>query len=147
MQVRAQISRLDLGDYVSVDGPIYGEAKDEFLRRAEAYIHSSQWESYGVALVEALERGVPSVVSGSVHIAPALLDAGAAIVSDIVPGALESAIARAEHERSRLSSRATAFVGNALNWERVTEAWNMAIRDLLDHPSSQPSVLSEKPQL
>jgi len=96
-----QVDRLGLDDYVSVGGPIHAEAKEAFLRHADAYIHPSNLESHSVALVEVLERGIPAVVSSSTHIAPVLVEADAAVVSEIVPDALDLALQRVETEGAR----------------------------------------------
>lgn len=127
-EVRTQVDDLGLGDQVSVGGPVYGEEKEELLRRAEAYVHPSQWESHSVALVEALERGVPSIVSDSIHIAASLADASAALVTPITPGGVELALRRLQTEQVLLSARALEFVRCSLGWDTSVKAWDEALK-------------------
>lgn len=127
-EVRTQIADLGLGDQVSVGGPVYGEEKEELLRRAEAYVHPSQWESHSVALVEALERGVPSIVSDSIHIATSLADASAALVTPITPAGVESALRRLRTDQVHLSARALEFVQCNLGWDTSVKAWDEALK-------------------
>ena len=141
-RLHEQVDRLGLDDYVSVGGPIHAEAKEAFLRHADAYIHPSNWESHSVALVKVLERGIPAVVSSSIHIAPVLVEADAAVVSEIAPDALDLAMQRVEtgsaseqslssaevltgvlsYRRGMMRYRIDSGVLNSLRWPAISQA-------------------------
>jgi glycosyltransferase involved in cell wall biosynthesis len=68
-------------------GPVYGEAKYDIIRAAEAYILPSHQENFGISVVEALSCGTPVLISNKVNIWREIESAGAGLVeSDDVEG-------------------------------------------------------------
>ena len=85
--VQDLVSERGLHGSVEVGPPVEGEDKESFLLGASAYVHPSRWESYGVALVEAMAYGVPSLTTTDVGLGPLLAADGAARV---VPGTTDA---------------------------------------------------------
>lgn len=81
-QVQALVDSHGLGSHVTVGGPVDGADKVDFLLSAAAFVFPSRWESYGIALVEALAHGVPCVTTTDVNLAESLRQDGAAAVVD-----------------------------------------------------------------
>jgi glycosyltransferase involved in cell wall biosynthesis len=109
--VRSAITGLGLGDRVSVEGELRGQALDAEWARADLSLLISQAETYGMVVTESLARGIPVVVrdgTGAVEAlaagspgtaeaadgggAPAL--PGAAVVLGTDPAPLERALRR-----------------------------------------------------
>jgi glycosyltransferase involved in cell wall biosynthesis len=114
-----------IADLVTVGGPVTGSEKADFLRRASAYVHPSRWESLSLALMEALNSGVPSVVSASCSVAPKLRAADAAVVVEATPDAIAQGIRAILCNPQHYSDRARQFV-------RTSLAWPAIIRDYVD---------------
>jgi glycosyltransferase involved in cell wall biosynthesis len=108
---------------VHVDGPVVGDAKADFLRRAAAYVHPSRWESHSHALIEALSSGVPSVVSAQCSIAPLLIQSDAAVVVEPTPEAIADGISRALARPRYYSERGALFARTVLSWPAVVSSY------------------------
>lgn len=107
-----------ISDHVTVGGPIDGGAKEEFLQRASAYIHPARWESYGIALVECLARGIPCLTTTDINLGPELDAAQAAYVVDGSVDGLRAALAAARRpELAAIGKRGRAYVKTQLNHE------------------------------
>lgn len=79
-ELRSLIRRLDLQDVVELPGFVRGEAKRRLLLRSTAFALPSEHENFGVSVVEAMDAGLPVVISRGVQIWPDVTDAGAGIV-------------------------------------------------------------------
>lgn len=133
---RAHVQRLGLEPWVTIGDPVYGEEKRQFLIRADGYVHPSRWESYGIALIESLALGVPSVVSDAIHMAPALRAAGAAILVPPSPEGLAAGLQALPAARDMLSDRGRAFVRDELAWPALTARFLAVLGDRLGQPST-----------
>jgi glycosyltransferase involved in cell wall biosynthesis len=91
---RNQADSLGLTSRAQWLGFISGDTKREFLGSIDVLAMPSQYECFGLAAAEALEAGVPVVVSDTVGIAPAVSQYGAGLVTRRDPTALSAAIAR-----------------------------------------------------
>lgn len=99
------------------------EAKVRFLRGLDAFVQASDFESFGLALVEAMAAGVPCVATRSVGIADELAAAGAAEVVDPDPGAIAAALERIAGDpglRARLAQAGPPFAAR-FRWHRIAE--------------------------
>lgn len=67
-KLKSLASSLGISDDVVWTGPLYGKAKWEALRAAEAYVLPSHQENFGISVVEALACGTPVLVSDKVNI-------------------------------------------------------------------------------
>lgn len=71
-EVRRRITGLGLDSVVELPGFVTGEDKDELLRSAKVFVLPSEEENFGIAAVEALDAGLPVVISPGVDVAPAV---------------------------------------------------------------------------
>jgi glycosyltransferase involved in cell wall biosynthesis len=115
----ARIAEEGVGPWVEVGPAIEGRAKVEFLLGAGGYVLPSRWESYGIALVEALALGVPTLASARIRMAPSLAEAGAALLAEPEPGALADGLQRLMEAPPALGPHARSFVAERLAWETV----------------------------
>lgn len=87
-EVRAAVERAHLSDRVRLTGPLVGPRLEAEWARSDLLVLPSQAESYGLVVVEALARGIPSVVSagtGAVEAQSAGLGPDAAPAGTAVP--------------------------------------------------------------
>lgn len=82
--VRALIAEFDLGERVTLTGPLYGQDKLQALVDADVFVLPSRYESFGNAAAEAVACGTPVLVTDRCGIAP-LVDgkAGLAVAYDV----------------------------------------------------------------
>ena len=84
-RLRAEIVAAGLADRISVPGALAGSALDRKWEAADLLVLPSRTEMYGLAVVEALARGIPAVVSAGTGAIEALQE-GATKHSTATPG-------------------------------------------------------------
>jgi glycosyltransferase involved in cell wall biosynthesis len=62
-EAAALVDALGLGEWVSVAGPVRGGDKDRLLARADAFVHTSRFDSCPTVVAEAALAGVPTLVT------------------------------------------------------------------------------------
>jgi glycosyltransferase involved in cell wall biosynthesis len=87
------VDSLDIKEWVHVEGPILGRAKDDALASSRAYLHPSRWECHSIALLEALASGIPVFVGAGAHIAPVLAETAGGVVVAATPEAWADCLA------------------------------------------------------
>lgn len=65
---------------VSIFEPVYGLEKDEALSKATAYIQVSNWEVFGISIVEAMLKSKPVILSSSCVLSNLLIQSNAGLV-------------------------------------------------------------------
>jgi glycosyltransferase involved in cell wall biosynthesis len=121
--LQALITERGTGRWMDVGSTIEGNEKTMFLLAADGYLHPSRWESYGLALVESLALGVPSLVSGTCHIAESLAVSGGALVVAPEPDALADGLSRLVRGEAAVGARGRAYVETELSWDRIVPAY------------------------
>ena len=110
--VKAEVARLELGEWVDLVGRVSPDEKLELLRRAAVYFQPTMYEAFGVAVAEAMACARP-VLSNRVGAVPEVVgDAGvllplssgpaqyaAALEALLADAARRQAIGRAARER------------------------------------------------
>lgn len=109
-----------LDRWIEVGGPISGREKRVFLVEADGYLLPSRWESHSVALLEALALGMPSLVSGTLHVASDLRRHRAAVltmpdVEDLTRGLV------AVGEDCDMGDRARTMVETEFSWKGAVD--------------------------
>ena len=128
-RARLQAKALGLGcqDLVVFTGRIPEERKADYFRLADAYVHPSQMEGFGIVLLEALACGIPVVGSTVDATEEALLhgELGSA-VDPFDKDALTEAIIAAINQPKRVPER-LAYYAHAKFRERVGQALRLVM--------------------
>lgn len=128
--VRAAIHRLGLDDRVTLVGELEADRLDEYYERADLFVLATLQETYGMAVAEALARGLP-VVSTTTGAIPRLvgLDAGllvppgdAAAFAGVLQRVMED-----DDLRARLAAGARRVRGRLPDWEHAADAMAAAL--------------------
>jgi glycosyltransferase involved in cell wall biosynthesis len=123
-RVRAAISSLKLEDRVELAGELDAAKLHECYDRADVFVLATRQETYGIAVAEALARGLP-VVSTTTGAIPDLVGADAGLLAP--PGnieALAGALARVIGDaglRARLADGAKKARARLRSWDQATE--------------------------
>jgi len=120
--IRRQIQALALGDRVDLAGEVSAARLAGHYRGSDLFVLATHFEGYGMALAEALARGLP-VVSTNAGAVPETVPAGAGI---LVPPAdvpaLSAALAQVMDEPGRhaaLAAGARRAAARLPTWERA----------------------------
>jgi glycosyltransferase involved in cell wall biosynthesis len=112
LSLRRFAAQAVVADRVDFPGMLTGEAKLSALAAATVWALPSYTENFGVAVVEALAAGVPTVVSSAVNISTEARAADALIVAENTPAGFANALVRLlgdEVERKRLAVAGPTF--------------------------------------
>jgi glycosyltransferase involved in cell wall biosynthesis len=123
-RLRARAQELAVADRVEFLGPLYGQAKDDFLARGTLFVLPSRSENFGNAVLEALAMETPVVLSPEVGLADDVVGAGAGVVG---LEAIESLLSSPER-RAEMGRRGRALVESRFTWPRVAEQMEEAYR-------------------
>ncbi|MCI4370182.1 MAG: glycosyltransferase family 4 protein, partial [Thermoplasmata archaeon] len=132
--LEALAKRLGIADHVTWLGHVESAAEYRaVMRGASAFVLPSEWEAFGLVLLEAMAAGVP-VVATSVGGVPEVLLGGSA--GRLVPygdtaalGAAIRSVRSDPAERARLVAAGTARVAD-LDWARAVERHRALYRSL-----------------
>jgi len=119
--LEALARELDVSAEVVFTGRVYREKRLAALAAADAWALSSHTENFGIAVVEALAAGVPTIVSPAVNIAKDIAAAGAGVVADLTPQAFADAIVSVltdAEAAGRLAAAARSFAGQ-YDWSAI----------------------------
>ena len=121
-RVGAEIRRLQLDDRVTLVGELDARALDTHYDRADVFVLATRQETYGMAVAEALARGLP-VISTTTGAIPHLVGADAGLL--VPPGdtaAFARALARIIDDvqlRTRLSAGARVVRERLPDWDQA----------------------------
>lgn len=129
--VRSAVARNGLGEHVTFAGAVSDAALARLYGLADLFVMPSLYEGYGMALAEAMVRGLPIVATTGGAAAETVPDGAALKVPPGDAAALRAALAGAlgdAHLRRRLS-QASRAAGQALpRWEDTARIVASAIR-------------------
>jgi glycosyltransferase involved in cell wall biosynthesis len=114
-KLEAQLSRLGIGDLVTLHGWRPKDEVAERLRRSELFVITSRYDSNPCAVIEALASGVP-VVGTAVGGIPEMVTDGMGILAEpgsaqSIAGAIETALDRAPWDREAIARSAKERYG------------------------------------
>lgn len=112
-RVLAEIERLGLAGAIGAPGFVPEDEVERELRRASCLVLPSTREGFGLAVIEAAARGVPSIVTRAPdNAATELVVEGenGFVVDDAAPATLAAAIVRAVRAQPEVAERAAAWL-------------------------------------
>jgi glycosyltransferase involved in cell wall biosynthesis len=122
---RRLIDELSLAGSIELAGPLFGAAKDEAFRTAEAFILPSRGEGLPMAVLEAWSYALPVLMTPACNL-PEGFTAGAALEIGTDPAAIargiRGLIALPEAERRAMGARGRRLVEERFTWPRVAAA-------------------------
>lgn len=122
-KLRTRIRSLGLERSVELPGFVGGDEKRRLLRESSVFILPSEQENFGVSVVEAMDAGLPVVITKGVDIWPEISDARAGIVlekrtSEAVAAAILKLLSDGHHQNG-MGRRGRELVRAAFNPEKV----------------------------
>lgn len=116
-------------------GPVFGRDKDDLLRSATVFVHTSRWEGLPFAVLEALASGCPVLITPATNLAEFVEGFGAGVVVEGTPEGVQGglrAILEAPPERYRaMAVAAERLASERFTWPAVAGQIAAAYRSLL----------------
>ena len=117
------------GERLELPGYVDDARLDALLRGADALVHPSLWEGFGLVVVEAQARGVPVVAARGTSLEEA--GGGAAVYVDpLDPEAIAAGIHEALSRRDELAAAGRAHAAG-FSWDRAAEETVAVYRSVL----------------
>ena len=127
--VQALVRELDLGRWVHIGDPVYGDDKWELIRRSTACVYPSRWEGCSMAVLEAISLGVPTLVT-PYAMGESLANDGAVIRAGWSPRDIADGILRLRSPEAReVGRRASEIARTKFDWRTVAESWLRQVAD------------------
>ncbi len=130
--LEALASELGIGSDVVFTGELAGARLANAIAAADVWALTSHTENFGIAVVEAMSAGKPTVISSAVNIARDAERAGATLEVDVDADAAASAIVRLlgdQELRHAIGRRARLFV-ERFDWGRVSDQYVSLYREV-----------------
>jgi glycosyltransferase involved in cell wall biosynthesis len=108
----------------SVEGPVYGAARDGLYRGADVFVAPTRSENFGLTVAEALAAGLPAICTrGAPWAELASEDCGWWVDQGAEPlaAALADAMSRPPDVLAAMGERGRALVARRYGWRRVAE--------------------------
>lgn len=115
------VAQKGLEDEVTLLGPKYDEEKYREFREADLFILPSNYDTFGLVLLEAMQFGVPCISTTVGGIPDVLGEGRGLMISEIDPETLAGAIERLilhPEERRKMSDAGFNYVNERLSWEK-----------------------------
>jgi glycosyltransferase involved in cell wall biosynthesis len=108
-------------DRVRFVGPLYGADKDKLVAKADVFVHTSRYEGMPFAVIEALSKGLPVMVTPGTNMADLVeeFEAGWVLDSEVPVGALARVLEADGEEYARRGRQAGELVRQKLNWDVI----------------------------
>jgi glycosyltransferase involved in cell wall biosynthesis len=121
-------------------GWVTGTVKRDLIDGASLFALPSRQENFGIALVEAMARGVPVVASPGVNLAPDIEEAGAGWIAAAESEALQRTLLEAMTNREARVRRGTAarLLAERFRWSSVVDGLVHAYVDAVGGRSAAP---------
>lgn len=123
-EVAACVKQHGLEDSTVFLAFVQGAAKWSLLREVDLFVLTSYQENFGVAVGEAMEAGVPVVISDRINIHREVSREGAGLVTGLDPTEIATAIARLLSDaalRREMGERGKRLVSERFAWEKVVQ--------------------------
>ena len=119
--IRKFVSALDLDAHVLFTGHLDGELKWASFAAAELFLLPSRQENFAITVAEAMQMGVPVVITDKVNTWPYVEEAGAGIVltereiDALLPRAME-ALLTDDAARAKMAMQGSRYAREKLTW-------------------------------
>lgn len=138
-EIITRIARAGLIDHISLEGPLYDEAKSVAYAEADLFILPSHSENFGVVIAEALAHGVPVLTTtGTPWQALRAEDSGWWVppTTDAVMAALADATSQPPERLAAMGARGRIQVENDFAWAGIAARMLHAYNDFSErHPN------------
>jgi glycosyltransferase involved in cell wall biosynthesis len=112
-----------LKEIVKIEGPKYGDEKNNYYDNCDLFIHTSRYEGMPMAVLEAMQVGMPCLVTPGTNMANIMKEsAGGVVVNDdvdsIIEG-IESIKNLSKEEFLKIGENARRWCAEYLNWDSI----------------------------
>lgn len=123
-KLKSLVADLEMGNDICFAGPVYGDAKDELLRNADAFILPSLSEGLPMSVLEAWAYGLPVLMTKECNL-PGGFDQSAAIEvalqAESIAAGIRRIIKMSVEERAEMGRSGRKLVVDQYAWPKVAQ--------------------------
>jgi glycosyltransferase involved in cell wall biosynthesis len=122
--LRALVDARGLQSVVDFVGLLQGQDKEAALASADAFVLSSYHENFGVAVAEALQAGLPVLVSDRVGLSSLVYQSGSGLVTECSPDQIASGLLRMSEDealRRKMGENGRQVAKQQLDWNTIAK--------------------------
>ncbi|XAM00177.1 glycosyltransferase [Phycisphaeraceae bacterium D3-23] len=123
-QARADFERSGRSDSVTWTGPVYGQEKADLLTGCDLLVLPSDWENFGIVVIEALAAGTPVIATkGAPWEQLPERHCGWWVDAEVEPirRAMAEAMSLGDEDRRAMGQRGRALVEEQYTWDRCAD--------------------------
>jgi glycosyltransferase involved in cell wall biosynthesis len=147
-QVRRWLQDEGVLDRATFSGILLGAEKSAAFATADVFVLPSYSENFGVAVLEALASGVPTIISNRVNIWREIADADAGLVVNCDAAELQRALlAMLDDRQLRLTMGAAGrrLASESFGWRTATDQLIALYREIIAERTNNPGRIGQKP--
>jgi|688.fasta_scaffold16522_4 glycosyltransferase involved in cell wall biosynthesis len=127
LELTRLIEQLDLSSFVKLHGGLYGTEKNAILSKSDFFIHTSRWEGMPFSVIEAMQFGIPVIVSKETNLAEIVANSNAGWVlpennSQLIGEVLRLAYRASRDELIAKGKNASFAVTENLDWIKISRS-------------------------
>lgn len=123
--LQAQARQLNIQERTHFVGGVYGAMKIEALRECSVFVHRPRFEGFGIAVVEAMAAGKPSITTANCRLPEAARAGALAVAADS-----DTDFASALLEIAQDTSRAQDLARRGRDWAVSNASWSRILGTL-----------------
>ena len=138
-EVVKRIARASLERQVSLEGPLYGDAKTRAFTSADAFLLPSHSENFGIVVAEALAHGVPVLTTKTTPWQTLESENCGWWVSPTtaaIATGLAEVVKASDETRKAMGARGRAFVKRQFAWSAIARNMRATYESIVEQPPS-----------
>lgn len=109
-----------IGDVATYYGAVYGADKQQVFSDADIFIHTSRYEGFPMAILEALSFGLPCIISPMTNVSDIILSSDCGWITTLDPVDIAETILRAKTEFLTKRNNCQQAI-EALTWDNIAK--------------------------
>jgi glycosyltransferase involved in cell wall biosynthesis len=123
-----------LKEIVSIEGPKYGEDKNEYFGKSDLFIHTSRYEGMPIAVLEAMDAGIPCIVTPGTNMATIIDKCDGGFVIDGTADDIASSLEKITNINKEIflikGKSAKEWSKKNLNWDTIAIQYEKMYQEL-----------------
>ena len=132
-ELQKEVERLNIHDKIIITGPLYGEEKCQALTDADVFVYPSQYEIFGIAVIEACACGTPVVVTKNQGIASYIEGRAGEVVPENEAELSQALLALLadDKKRAQYAEQGKKLVEDLFTWDKIINQYENIFREII----------------
>lgn len=109
-----------IGEIATYHGAVYGSDKQRVLKNSDIFVHTSRYEGFPMAILEALSVGLPCIISPMTNVSDIILGSDCGWITTLDPVDIAETILRAKTEFLTKRNNCQQAI-EALTWDNIAK--------------------------